>query len=280
MNVVELFAQAVHLASQVGDVASQFEENLIENLALALVGVGTAGLRDGGQHGALRVLWDELAQHVGGDLALFAEHGHLFCDVLQLAHVARPFVVEHELLGLFRERDFGQPELLSHLQGEEAEQQDDVLATVAQGWHLDGDGVEPVVEVFAEASLADGFLHVDVGGSHNAHVGLADLCAAHADVFPTLEHSQQSCLCGHGQLAHLVEEDGALVGHAEIALALADGACERPFLVAEQLAVDGSLRDGAAVDGEIALTPAGRIVVDESGDDLLADATLSDDQHR
>jgi len=49
--------------------------------------------------------------------------------------------------------------------------------------------------------------------------------------------------------------------------------------VAEELAVDGSLRDAAAVDGEIFLASAWRIVVDHPWDNLLAHTALTDDEH-
>ena len=76
-----------------------------------------------------------------------------------------------------------------------------------------------------------------------------------ADVFARLEHAQQPCLCGLWQLAHLVEEDGAAVGDAEVALALAHGPRERALLVAEKLAVNGAFGDGTAVYGEVFLSP-------------------------
>ena len=51
-----------------------------------------------------------------------------------------------------------------------------------------------------------------------------------------LEDAEQLGLHGQRNLADLVEEDGAAVGQLEPALALADGAGEGPFLVAEELA--------------------------------------------
>ena len=49
--------------------------------------------------------------------------------------------------------------------------------------------------------------------------------------------------------------------------------------MAEEFRVDGALRDGTAVDGKILLAAARRIVVYDAGDNLLADATLADDEH-
>ena len=161
-------------------------------------------------------------------------------DVLQLSDIARPFVFQHQLLCFGRELEARQTVFLHHLEGEEPEQQNDVVAPLSQWRHADGYGVEAVVEVFAESSFADGLRHVDVCCCHNAHVGLLYFHCPHRNVFSRFEHSQQPCLCGQRQFAHLVEEEGAFVGRAEIAWRVADGSCERAFDVSEQLAVDGA----------------------------------------
>ena len=115
---------------------------------------------------------------------------------------------------------------LSHLHGKEAEQQQNVFAAVAQRRNLYWNGVEPVIQIFAETAFADGLAHVDVGGSDNSDVCLHYLLSSYAYVFACFENAEQSCLCGHWQLANLVEEYCALVGNAEVAFALADGAGE------------------------------------------------------
>ena len=84
---------------------------------------------------------------------------------------------------------------------------------------------------------------------------------------------------GHRQLTYLVEEEGALIGNAEIAGRIVDGASKRAFDVAEELTVDSTLGDGAAVDGEVFLASTGGVVMDESGQDVLTHTTFTDDEH-
>ena len=84
-------------------------------------------------------------------------------DVFELSHVARPFVFQHDGLGIVGKRYLRQLVLLGHLHGEESEQEQDVVAPLSQRRHHDGYGVESIVEVFAEASLADSLSHVDIG---------------------------------------------------------------------------------------------------------------------
>ena len=91
---------------------------------------------------------------------------------------------------------------------------------------MDGYRVESIVEILAESPLADGSLHVDIGGSHHPDVGLPDISGSHGDIFSRLEHTQQSGLCCQWQFAHLVEEECALVGCAEVSRTVAYSPCE------------------------------------------------------
>ena len=277
-GLVHLLPQTVHIAAQVAHVSSQFVEDFVEQFALALVGM-FARVADDGQLRAFGVLRNEFRQRFHVDFTLFAENRHLLGDVLQLAHVSRPFVAQHLLGSRLGQRDFRKMVFLRHLQGEKSEQQQNVLATVAQCRHLDGNRVQAIVEVFAETSLADGLLHIHIGRRHDAHVGLHHLLTTHADILARLQHTQQPSLRRQRQFAHFVEENRALVGHTEIALALADGTRERTFFVSEQFAVDGSLGNRAAVDGEIPLTAARRVVVDDARNNLLTHAALAHDEH-
>lgn len=138
------------------------------------------------------------------------------------------------LFGIVGERNLGQMIFLSHEHGEEPEEQQDVVSAVAQWRHLYGNGVEAVVEVFAEASLCYGLSHVHIGSSHDTHVGLAYLLSSHAYIFACLQDAQQPGLCSHGQFSYFVEENGAFVGHTEVTVGLTYSARIRAFLMSEE----------------------------------------------
>ncbi len=70
------------------------------------------------------------------------------------------------------------------------------------------------------------------------------------------------------------------VALAEEAFAVAIGAGEGAADVAEELALEEVLGDGAAVDAREGLLGAGTGVVEGAGDDLFAGAALAEDQHR
>ena len=218
-----MLLQGTHLTAHVIDVATQLKEDLIEDLTLVLETVIATFTVNRGQLGGLLIQRYEAAEHLGRDMALWGEHGDLLSNVLQLAHVAWPLIAHEDLLGFLIEHDTVHLVFLCHLHGEETEQQHDVLATLTQRGHLDGDGVQAVVEILAETPLADSLTDILVRSGHDANVGLVDLSASHRDVFARLQHAQQPGLRSQRQLTHLIEEEGALVGHTEIAWRVIDG---------------------------------------------------------
>ncbi len=116
-------------------------------------------------------------------------------------------------------------------------------AALAQRGQPDGHHRQPVVEVLAEAPGLDLRLEIPVGGGDQAHVHAGRLDAAHALELALLERAQQLHLHLHGDLADLVQEEGAAVGQLEAAGLGGDSAGEGAALVAEQLALDQVVRE-------------------------------------
>ena len=130
------------------------------------------------------------------------------------------------------------------------DQPGNVLAPLAQGRNPDREDVQPVVEVGAEAAVGRHRPEVAVGGGDQPHVHLALVRRAEPLELALLEHAQQLGLQLQRQVADLVEEDGAVVGELEAALAGGDGAGEGAPFVAEQLALDQRRRQRRAVDAD------------------------------
>ena len=278
-RLVKLLLEHIHVAFQVADIAPQLIQYLIQYLAFRLIRV-LAGFAYDGQLRALRVFRNKTQQFTGIYLALLTEHGHLFRDVLQLPHVARPLVLQQQLLGLIVQRNLRQMVFLSHLHGKQSEQENDVFASVSEWRHLDRNRVQAIEQILTEPTLTDGLAHVHIRCGHDAHVRLHDLLPAHTDILTRFQHTQQPCLRGKRQFAHLVKEYRSLVCRSEVALALAHGTRERPFLVAEQFAVNRSFRDRATVDGKVFLASARRVVVNDARNNLFTDTTFAHNQHR
>ena len=73
-------------------------------------------------------------------------------------------------------------------------------------------GAEAVVEVAAEAAFLLAGGEVLVGGDDDAGLGLARLVGAQGQILPFLQQPQQLDLRGGGEVADLVEKEGAAGG--------------------------------------------------------------------
>src|SRR4029079_14471711 len=84
-----------------------------------------------------------------------------------------------------------------------------ILNPVAKRRKLDGDDVDPIEEIFAEAAFLDRFLEVYVGGGDQPEIGLDGLGAADALAFPLLDGAQELGLQLQRQVANFVEKERA-----------------------------------------------------------------------
>src|SRR5436190_2183210 len=209
-----------------------------------------------------------------------AQQDRALDHVFELPDVPRPIVrlqLPERLAG-----DVGHvlPELGGEALQEVVDQQGDVLPAVAQRRHVDRDDVEPVIEVLPEPLLLDQLLERPVGRRNDADVDLDVLGAAHPAERPLLERAQELRLERRRHVADLVEEYGPVVGQLEEALLLALGVGERPFFVAEQLALQQRVLERRAGDVHEGLVGPGGLEVDRPGDDVLAGAALAADEDR
>ena len=107
--------------------------------------------------------------------------------------------------------------------------------------------LEAVKEVAAELLFRDHFGQIAIGGGDEAHVDGDGPRAAEALDLALLQGAQQFGLQVERQLAHLVEKERAFVRQLQAADLARDGAGERAFLVAEELAFEQSGGNGGAI---------------------------------
>ena len=98
-----------------------------------------------------------------------------------------------------------------------------------------GNRFRRVVQILAEAALADSAFQVAMGGGNDAHIDVDGAVASYALEGPFLQHAQQFGLQARVQLADFVEKQGAAVGTLKAAGMLAHGAREGTLFMAEQL---------------------------------------------
>ncbi len=140
--------------------------------------------------------------------------------------------------------------------------------------------MEPIVEILAEPAFAHFALEIAIRRRNDPHVGLAAAARTERLELALLKHPQELGLHVARQLADLIEEDGALLGHGKAPFAALCRAGEGAALVPEELALDQGGGDGGAVDrNQVPGTPpAGGM--DGAGDELLAGSGLAEDEHR
>ncbi len=217
---------------------------------------------------------------VAVDHALFAQQDGSLDTVFQFAHVARP-MVGHEHVDGRRGKALDVFLVLARASfQEEIGQQENIGLAFAQGWHVDGEHIQPIVEIAAEGFFFDRTFQVFIGGSNDPHIGLDGPLAADALELFFLEDPQQVGLDVQPDGPDLVQEQGALVGQFETPQLLFNGPGKGTFLMAEQFAFDQVAGNCRAVDLDKRALGPQAVVVDGIGDQFLAGAAFPPDQHR
>ena len=211
------------------------------------------------------------------DIPVRHQHGPLH-HVLQLPHVARQRGAAQSATGRLVEslgrRAVERRVQLQVVLGE----QHDVVLPLPQGRHGEGDDVEPVVEVLAEAPFDHQPLQVGIGGGEETHAHFHLLRAADPAEAPRLEDGEQLGLQVDRHETDLVEEQGAPVGDLDQALAAGAGVGEGAGLVTEELCRHQVGGDVRAVEGDEGPVADIAVEMDRPGDHLLARAALAADE--
>ena len=243
------------------------------------------------QRGVILILRDKRlavrgfdGQH-GGDVirrndAALTQDGQLFADIAQLPDVTRPGIMFGASDGLRGHQDA----VLAEFSGVVAQimlhEQRQVALAPAQGRQLDGQHFQAIVQVFTESALPYHLRQVAVGRADDAHVDGDHAVRADAAHLALLYHAQQAALQRQRDLAHLVQEDGALVRRFKQAdLAGFAGACKGAALIAEQLAFHEVVGNGRAVDCHKGAVRAVAFIVDGLYKQFLAGARLAGQQY-
>ena len=92
-----------------------------------------------------------------------------------------------------------------------------ILGRLAQGWCLNIDDAQSVIEICAKLFFSHGGFQVAVGRGDDAHVDRHRRAAADAVDGAFLQHPKDLRLCRETQIADFVEEQRALVGGFEFA---------------------------------------------------------------
>src|SRR3984893_11882697 len=115
------------------------------------------------------------------------------------------------------------------------EQEVNIFFPFSKGRQGNRDHVQAMIEVFAEAALANQIEQLHVAGSDDANVDLDRFRAAEAHEFALLNHTQELGLRLRSDRANLIEKNRPLIGDFEEPFLRRDGARERTLHMAEKL---------------------------------------------
>src|SRR5258708_6515114 len=201
-------------------------------------------------------------------------------DVFQLAHIAGPVVIHHELHRRLRELPERLGVFLAIPFHEMRQQQGYIFAAVAERRNLKVDHVQAVVQILAEAALAHESKEVDVGSGYDAHVDFELLGAAETHEFALLNHAQKLGLRFGADGSDFIEENSALIGDFEEALLGSNGAGECALHMAKELGLQEIHRDRARIYGHEGLVRAGGSRVNRLADEFLPLPASSANENR
>src|SRR2546430_945489 len=246
-----------------------------------------------GLAGKRRQKFRELQAHTANDLLAanaFREQVHIHAllsgedhraldDVLELPHVAGPIVIHQQLHGRRCELPEWLRIFLAIAVQEMRQQKGHIFATLAQRRNLEVNHVQAVIQVFAEAALANKRKQVDVGSGHDAHVDFKLLGAPQTHEFALLDHAQKLGLRFGADGGDFIEENGALIGDFKKALFRSNGAGESALHMAEKLGLQEIHGDRSRIYGHKGFVRAGGSGMNGFGDEFLTGAAFAADEN-
>ena len=122
-----------------------------------------------------------------------------------------------------------------------------VFAAVTQRGQLDRKHIQAIVQIIAELPFPHHLREITIGCGHQANVHLMRPSAAQALKFLFLQYTQQFGLQGRRNIAHLIQEESALVGQFEASGLLHDGSGESALLMSKKFTFQQIQGNGSAI---------------------------------
>jgi hypothetical protein len=129
----------------------------------------------------------------------------------------------------------------------ESNQTGDVLSPLAEWRQLDGNNIEPEIQLFSESAALDGDLKVLVRGSNDSRFHLYPLVAAQGLDFTLLEGAQEFRLKLDRKLHDFIQKHSSFAGRCQQALPVVSRARKSSANVAEYFALNQGRRQRATV---------------------------------
>ncbi len=166
-------------------------------------------------------------QMIESKLRAVAQHDAALDHIGQLANVAGPRIGAQ-----LTERFLGETgKMFFRFRGKALEkkirQRGDILYPIAQGRQRNRDYIESMIQIFAERAASYRVIEILVGRRDNFDIDPDRLGAADPFKLPLLEKAQEFGLQLRGNIADLIEEDGAAVPRAPAGRPTSFATCAR-----------------------------------------------------
>ncbi len=139
--------------------------------------------------------------------------------------------------------------------------------------------IKPVEQIRAEFPILHLFLQIFIRGGQKTNIDLDRPGSTYARKFTFLKHAKKFGLQNRRQFSNLIEEQAATLGDFDHALLLRNGAGERAFFMAKQLAFQKSFRDSRAIQSHEWMAFAIAVVVSRASGEFFARSAFAADQH-
>src|SRR5258708_31955532 len=113
------------------------------------------------------------------------------------------------------------------------QQDGNLFLTVTERRQMQGEGVQAIVEILAQAFVGESFRNIDIGRGQNADVDFDHRTAAQTRELLVLKDVQKLGLQQGRHFADLVEQNGSLVAYFELSRLGVGDAAEGARLIAE-----------------------------------------------
>ena len=148
-----------------------------------------------------------------------------------------------------------------------------------QGWDIDGDCPEPVIEIFPEVPIPEHLLQIAVGGRNDLDVQGNFFRASEGTNALILKNAQKFDLGFERDFGNFIQKDGPCISRPEKARGFVYGAGKSTFFVSEQFAFKEFFGNSTAIHGHKGIRGATAFVVDVLSDQVFSGTAFSCDQH-
>src|SRR5450830_1402185 len=221
-------------------------------------------------------LADQRRQVLKPDPAVLAQRRQRAQHRTHLPHIAWPLECQQRLT----RGGVNQYGLIAGLLRQQEIQQLRFIAALAQRRQGDFQPIEPVVQILAEAAVADPFHQITVRGADNTNIDRLGL-DADGNHLAVLQYPQQAGLQGQRHIADLIEKQRAAIGLLQLAAhAFLARAGKAAAAITEQFAFDQALWNRRTVEGDKGFLGTLAGLVHRLGEGLLARTGFAIDQQR